>query len=146
MSCTQFAVFHFDIQTMSMRNASGEDLSGQDAPLIFNTLDAARVYSQEKVAATPALGCRIYNHKGESVASFCNPDTYDRHHGLPAAKRDLAVGSACLAAGFGAVALDASFKWRLIVGVLLGIRFLLAGCTRMIDGIAGWKDARQQRS
>ena len=141
MSSSQYAVFHFDIKTMSMCTPNGKDLSGEDAPLIFNTLEEARVYSEDNIAVTPALGCRVYNHQGESVASFCNPETYDRHHGLPAAKRNLAIGSACLAAGFGAVALDAWFKWRLIVGVLLGIRLLLAGCTRMMDGIAGWKKA-----
>ena len=144
MSPSQYAVFHFDIETMSMRNAQGEYLSAEEPPLIFSTLDEARAYSTEKVAITPKLGCRIYNHRGETVESFSNPDVYNQHHGLPAAKRNLAIGAVCLATGFGAVALDASLKWRLMIGVVLGVRLVWAGCTKTIDGLAAWKDATSE--
>ena len=140
MSPNQHAVFHFDVKTMSMRDAQGRFLSAEnDSPLIFNTLDQARSYSQQKIADTPALGCRIYDHQGRAVQSFSNPGIYDRHHGLPAAKRNVALGAICLLAGAGGVALDASLKWRLTFGVLLGIRFLWVGTVKMIDGIACWK-------
>jgi len=143
MSLNQYAVFHFDVKTLSMRDAEGQLLSSEnDSPLIFNTLDQARTYSQQKIAANPALGCRIYDHKGRTVQSFSNPEIYDRHHGLPAAKRNLALGALCLLTGAGGVALDASLKWRLTLGVLLGIRFLWVGTVKMIDGIAGWKAER----
>lgn len=139
ISDSQYAVLHFDIKTMSMRDAGGNFLSSEDGPLIFNTLDGARSYSEQKIAATPALGCRIYDHQGRAVESFSNPEVYDQHHGLPAAKRNLALGAICLLTGAGAVALDASLKWRLIFGTLFGIRFLWAGSVKLIDGIAGWK-------
>jgi hypothetical protein len=140
MSPDQHAVFHFDVKTMLMRDAEGQFLSAEnDSPLIFNTLDQTRSYSQQKIAATPALGCRIYDHKGRAVGSFSNSEIYDRHHGLPAAKRNVALGAICLLTGAGGVALDASLKWRLTFGVLLGIRFLWVGAVKMIDGIAGWK-------
>lgn len=60
---------------------------------------------------------------------------------MPAAKRNLAIGSVCLLAGIGGIALDASLKWRLTLGVLLGIRFLWPGALKMIDGYAGWKSS-----
>jgi hypothetical protein len=88
------------------------------------------------------LGCRIYDYKGRAVESFSNSEIYDRHHGIPAAKRNVALGAICLLTGAGGVALDASLKWRLTFGVLLGIRFLWVGCVKMIDGIVGWKAER----
>ena len=55
MSASQYAVFHFDIKNMSMRDAEGELLSSDnDQPLIFNSLPDARSYSQQKIAATPS--------------------------------------------------------------------------------------------
>ena len=113
--------------------------SPNDSPLIFDTLDKARSYSEQKIAATPALGCRIYDCNGRAAESFSNPQIYDRHHGLPAAKRNLALGALCLLTGAAAVALDASLNWRLIFGVLLGIRFLWMGTVKVIDGFAAWK-------
>ena len=112
--------------------------SPNDSPLIFDTLDKARSYSEQKIAATP-LGCRIYDYKGRGLESLSNPQIYHRHHGLPAAKRNLALGALCLLTGAAGVALDASLNWRLIFGVLLGIRFLWAGTVKMIDGFAAWK-------
>ena len=137
---SQYAVFHFDIKTMSMRDREGNFLSpDNDAPLLFDSLDGARAYAQQEIAAKPALGCRIYNHAGQVVESFSNAEIYDRHHGLPAAKRNVAIGAICLLAGIGGIALDASFNWRLIFGVVFGIRFVWAGCVKLMDGFAGWK-------
>jgi hypothetical protein len=137
---SQYAIFHFDIKTMSMRDAQGNYLSpDNDAPLIFDSLDGARAYAQREIAAKPALGCRIYDFHGRVVESFSNREIYDRHHGLPAAKRNVAIGAICLLAGIGGIALDASFNWRLIFGVVFGIRFVWAGCVKLMDGFAGWK-------
>ena len=120
MQETQYGVFHFDVATMSMRDAQGNYLTSEnDAPLIFNSLEEARDYSQQKIAATPALGCRIYDHRGQAIESFSNAQIYDRHHGRPAAKRDIAIGSACLIASIAGVALDAWREWSLTFGVIL---------------------------
>jgi len=73
------------------------------------------------------------------VETFSNREIYDRHHGRPAARRSMVIGDACLLAGMSGVALDAWFKWRLILGVMLGIRFLWVGTAKMIDGVADWK-------
>jgi hypothetical protein len=137
---SQYAVFHFDIKTMSMRDAQGNYLSpDNDAPLIFDSLDDARSYAQHEIARKPALGCRIYDRQGRVVESFSNPEIYDRHHGVPAARRNVAIGAVCLLVGAGAIALDASLNWRLIFGVVFGIRFVWVGCVRLMDGFAGWK-------
>jgi len=139
MSPRQFAVFHFDVKTMSMRDAQGDyPPDGDDAPLIFDTIAEARFYCQKKIADMPALGCRILDHQGQVVQSFSDVEIYDRHHGRPAAKRDIALGTVCLLAGAGSVALDAWFGWRLIFGVVLGIRFVWFGASRLMDGFATW--------
>jgi len=128
---------------MSLRDAQGEYLSsGNDAPLIFENFLSAETYCREKNAATPSLGCRIYDHKGKVVQSFSNEAIYERYHGQPAARRSLWIGIACLVAGIGGIALDAWLGWRLILGALLGIRFLWAGTATAIDGIVGLRAAR----
>jgi hypothetical protein len=146
MSETQYAVFHFDVKTLSMRDAQGNYLSpGNDSPLILDSLAAAQHYCREKTAATPALGCRIYDRNGRVVQSFSNDALYDRYHGLPAARRSFAIGAASLLAGAGGVALDAWLGWRLTFGVLLGIRFLWFGTVKVLDGVAVWHAERPAR-
>jgi hypothetical protein len=143
MSANQYAVFHFDIKTMSMRDAAGNYLSSEnDTPPIFNSLEEARAYSQQEIEAKPTLGCRIYDHQGQTIESFSNAEVYDRNHGLPSAKRNIAIGAACLMAGIGGVALDAWREWSLTFGVILGVRFLWVGSVKVIDGVAAWKSER----
>jgi hypothetical protein len=126
MSESQYAVFRFDVKTMVM--AEGE-------PLIFNTLPDAERYCQENIVATASLGCRILDHTGKPVRTFSDQHIYDKHHGRPAARRNVLLGSALLVAGASSVALDAWLGWRLVFGVLLGARFLWAGCVKTIDGV-----------
>jgi hypothetical protein len=125
MSESQYAVFRFDVKSM---------VSADDTPRIFDTLADAERHCQENIAATPALGCRILDHTGKTVRTFSDDQIYDKHHGRPAAKRNVLLGSALLVAGVGSVALDAWLGWRLVFGVLLGVRLLWAGTVKTIDG------------
>jgi hypothetical protein len=127
MSESQYAVFRFDVKTMVMDG---------DAPLIFDNFRDAERHSQENIVANPAVGCRILDRTGKTVRTFSDEQLYDQHHGRPAAKRNVLLGSALLAAGVGSVALDAWLGWRLVFGVLLGVRFLWAGCVKTIDGVS----------
>ena len=129
----QYAVFHFDVKTMTM--AAGE-------PLIFDSLEDAQRHCQQTIAAKPTQGCRIYNRSGTIIKTFSDEQIYTRHHGRPAAKRNVLVGGLCLLVGFGGVALDAWLEWQLILGVLLGVRFLWVGTVKMAEGIAGLADER----
>jgi hypothetical protein len=125
MSESQYAVFLFDVKTMVMADST---------PLIFDTLADAERHCGENIAATPALGCRILDHTGKTVRTFSDNQIYDQHHGRPAAKRNVVLGSALLIAGVSSVALDAWLGWRLVFGVLLGVRLLWAGTVKTIDG------------
>jgi hypothetical protein len=125
MSESQYAVFRFDVKSMVMV---------EDAPLVFNALGEAERYCRENIAATASLGCRILDHTGKTVQTFSDQQIYDKHHGRPAAKRNVLLGSALLVAGASSIALDAWLGWRLVFGVLLGVRFLWAGCVKTIDG------------
>jgi hypothetical protein len=136
MTESQYAVFHFDVKTMTMR--------GND-PIIFDGLTAAISYCEQKIVDIPALGCRIYGHDGNTVQTFSDDELYRKAHGRPAAKRNLIIGSACLLAGVGGVALDAWLEWRLTFGVLLGARFLWVGSVKLSEGIAGLMDERAGR-
>ena len=137
MSASQYAVFRFDVKSMVM--AEGE-------PLIFNTLPDAERYCQENIVATASLGCRILDHRGKPVRTFSDEQVYDKHHGRPAAKRNVWLGSALLVAGASSVALDAWLGWRLVFGVLLGVRLLWAGCVKTIDGVTFLMHDRDPRN
>lgn len=126
MSETQYAVFRFDVKTMVM--------SGGD-PLIFDSLPEAERWCQEHIQADSSLGCRILDHTGKTVRTFSDDQVYDRHHGRPAAKRNVMIGAVCLTAGIFSVGLDAWLGWRLVFGVILGVRFLWVGTVRTIDGV-----------
>ena len=146
MTESQYAVFHFDVKTMSMRDALGKPLAaGNDAPLIIDGLDAATLYCRQKIVDIPAVGCRILDRDGKIVQTFSDDEIYRKSHGRPAAKRSVIIGSACLAAGVGGVALDAWLEWRLTFGVLLGARFLWVGSVKLSEGIAGLMDERAAR-
>jgi hypothetical protein len=106
MSDSQYAVFHFDVKTMSMAG---------DATLIFDTLPEAESHCRAHVASNQALGCRILDHDGKIVQTFADAEIYGQHHGRPAAKRNVLIGAACLVTGAGAVGLDAWLEWRLIL-------------------------------
>ena len=126
MTDSQYAVFHFEVKSMVMV---------ERAPLIFDTFSDAERHCQENIAAHPSLGCRILDSSGKTIRTFSDHEIYDQHHGRPAAKRNVVLGSIFLAAGLGSVALDAWLGWRLVFGVLLGVRLLWAGCVKTIDGV-----------
>src|SRR5450432_1117343 len=128
MTDSQFAVFHFDVKTMTM--SGGE-------PLLFDSFVDAERHCQEWIVAQPAMGCRIYNNAGAVVRTFSDSQLFDQHHGRPAAKRSVVIGGLFLLAGVCSVALDAWFEWRLILGVLLGARCLWVGTVKFSEGVAG---------
>jgi hypothetical protein len=135
MTESQYAIFHFDVKTMTMRDAA--------APLIFDSLADAETYSQQKMAAAPGLGYRIYDRDGKIVRTFADPQVYDRFHGKPAAKRSLLMGIMWLAIGVGLISLDVWMGLRLIFGVFLGVRCLWVAGVKLIDGVAGWEHNRK---
>jgi hypothetical protein len=138
MTESQYAIFHFDVRTMSMR----ETCNGS---LIIDGLDASTSYCRQKIADTPTLGCRIYDRDGKIVQTFSDAETYRKNHGRPAFKRNVIIGSACLLAGLSGVALDAWLEWRLTFGVLVGARFLWVGSVKLSEGVAGLMDERAGR-
>lgn len=133
MSEFQHAVFQFDVKTLVMVG---------DSPRIFESLADAERYCRESIAANPALGYRILDHEGKTAGTVADDQLYAKHHGQPAAKRNLWVGAALLAAGAASVGLDAWLGWRLVFGVLLGIRFLWAGCVKTIEGVTSLRRER----
>jgi hypothetical protein len=139
MTDTQCAVFHFDVKTMSARDAEGRESPASNAPLIFDSQAEAERYSKDKIATGLGLGCRIYDRDGKILETFADTQVYERFHGQPAAKRSLLMGMVCLVVGVALISLDVSMGYRLIFGVFLGVRFLWAAAIKLIDGATGLK-------
>ena len=140
---SQYAVFKFDVRTIVM---AGEQ------PIIFESLPEAERYCRESIVAVTSIGCRILDYHGKTIGTFVDDKLYSKHHGQPAARRNLLLGVVFLIAGISSVGLDAYFGWRLVFGVLLGVRFLWAGCVKTIDGATALRsqkmtsEARNQKT
>ncbi len=94
MTDSERAVSHFDVKTMSARDAEGREWQASNLPLIFDNQAEAERYSREKVTSMPGLGCRICDRDGRVLGTFANPEVYEHFHGQPSAKRSLVVGTA----------------------------------------------------
>ena len=129
MTESQYAVFQFDVKTMSM--------GGSETPLIFDSLSAAESYSREKMAVLPGLGFRIYDRDGKIVGTFTDTQVYEKFHGQPAAKRSLLMGAIYLVIGVALIAVDVRLGFSLILGVFLGVRFLWVAGVKLIEGFTG---------
>jgi hypothetical protein len=129
MTESQYAVFQFDVKTMSMR--------GSEAPLIFDSLSVAESYSQAQMAASPGFGFRIYDRDGKIIRTFTDAQFYEKFHGRPSAKRSLLLGGVCLVIGVALIAVDVRLGFSLIFGVFLGVRFLWVAGVKLIDGFTG---------
>ena len=128
MSESQYAVFHFDVKTMTMLETT---------PVVFGSFAEAEKHCQAEIGRDPARGCRIYDHSGKIVQTFSDEGTYNQHHGRPAAKRTLMIGVICLIAGACSVGLDAWLEWRLTLGVILGARLIWVGGVKFAEGVSG---------
>ena len=53
------------------------------------------------------------------------------------------MGTVCLVAGVGLISLDVWMGFRLILGVLLGVRFLWIAAIKLIDGATGLKHVQR---
>ena len=132
---SQYAVFHFDVKTMSLRDADGNYVSSNnDAPLVFDSRAAAEAYCRAKIAVNLAMGCRIYDHQGHAVQSFSNEAVYDRHHGVPAGKRSLWIGIACLL----------GWNWGRLTGCLDGMAARLRSYSRRAILVGRHREGRRR--
>jgi hypothetical protein len=147
----QFTVCHFDYKTGTWRTAQGTYAVSpdQETIFIFETLDEARTYCREFVAIHPSLFCRIYDYRG-------NMD------GLLETVYPARIAEKLLAAGSGhghlwrgmlqlaASALCVYADWRItgvvILGAVVGAKFLFSGLNSIVQGIAAVAETRKQKS
>ena len=77
MTDSQCAVFHFDVKTMSMRDAQGWRRTARQVCLPdLRQHDGCGKLLPGKIAVTPALGCRIYSHNGTVARTFADDQVY----------------------------------------------------------------------
>jgi len=135
MSASQYAVFHFDVKTMTARDADCRETDDSASiPVIFDSLAEAESYCKSKVTSILGLGCRMVDREGKVAGTFLDTALYEHFHGRPAAKKSLLLGAIFFIAGVGLITLDARMGFRLIFGCLFGIRLVWAGAVKIIDG------------
>ncbi len=93
----------------------------------------------------PALFCRIYDHRGTAegvVAEIHARRIAEREYGPEASRRKIRNGGVHLLLGVFCVAFDWWLGRPVILGVVVGSKFLISGTVRVIQGVAGLLEAR----
>lgn len=143
----QFAVSHFDYKTGTWRTATGEysNFPEEETILLFDSFADAELYCREEVERKPALFCRIYDQRGTAegtVAEIYARQVEAREDGPQACWRKIRNGGLHLLLGVFCVAFDWWLGGPVILGVVVGSKFLISGTVRVIQGVAGLLEAR----
>jgi hypothetical protein len=71
ISPEQYAVLQCELRTGIILNLDGKRrLDSGKTWLIFNSLEAARDYSKQRVLVFPEIECNIYNHLNEHILTI----------------------------------------------------------------------------
>lgn len=93
----------------------------------------------------PSSFCRIYDHRGSAegrVAEIYSREITERDHSPRAARRKLWNGIAQLTFGILCVLVDWWWGGPVILGVVIGSKFLTSGVVRIVQGAAGLMESR----
>lgn len=64
----QYAVIHAELATGIVLNLDGNRCLGtREAWLIFDSIEEAKAYSNQKILNSPEVECNIYNHLKEHI-------------------------------------------------------------------------------
>lgn len=143
----QFAVSHFDYQTGTWRIANGDysRTPEEEVILLFDSFAEAESYCRAHVELVPTLFCRVYDHRGSVeglVTEVFHRKIAEREHGPNASRRKIRNGLFQLSAGMLCVLVDWWWGGPVILGVVIGSKFLTSGVVRLVQGLAGQLEAR----
>lgn len=132
----EYLVYHFSAQTLVRCSPEGGHANGSsNTGYIFDDLAAARLYCQRKVSAAPHLGCLIYDSTWRISEQFFSPQHQEKVRRANSPRQQLVKGSAFLVFGSVLVWLDARHNWMLVVGFLIGARFVVGGLSKLMLGL-----------
>jgi hypothetical protein len=144
---SQAAVMHYDVKTGTWRKEDGDYSSSpaEETVLVFDSLDEARVYCREHVETHPSLLCRIYDRRGSAegeVDAIYSRSVAEKILGPAVARKKIASGALLLLASGACVLADWRLGGPVIIGVLVGSKFLTSGIMKVVEGFSGLLDSR----
>jgi hypothetical protein len=144
---SQVAAMHYDLKTGTWRKEDGDYSNSpeEETVLVFDSLDEARAYCREHVEKNPSLFCRLYDRRGtaegELEAVYARA-VAEKTLGPAAARKKLGMGALLLVVSGACVFVDWRLGGPVIIGVLVGSKFLTSGIMRVVEGLSGLMDSR----
>jgi hypothetical protein len=147
----QFAVCHFDYKTGTWRTPRGTYSASpeEETVLIFETLDEAKHYCAEYVIQQPAIFCRIYDSRGTSeglVETVYPPAIAAKLQSPTSGRRHLGRGALQLTVSALCVYVDWRVNGEVILGAVVGSKFLYSGLNSIVQGVDAIVTSRKQES
>ena len=147
----QFAVCHFDYKTGTWRTAQGSysAFPEQETVLIFETLDEAQHYCREYVLRHPKLFCRVYDSRGTAeglVETIYPPAIAAAIRGPASGRRHLGRGFLQLTTSALCVYVDWRITGIVILGAVVGSKFLFSGLNSIVQGVDAIVKSRKQKA
>jgi hypothetical protein len=147
----QFAVCHFDYKTGTWRTARGtySALPEEETILIFESLDEAQSYGRNFVLIQPTLFCRLYDSRGTAeglVETIYPPSIADKIQGPASGRRHIGRGLLQLTVSALCVYVDWRITGIVILGAVVGSKFLYSGLNSIVQGVDAIVKSRNQKS
>jgi hypothetical protein len=147
----QFAVCHFDYKSGTWRTARGTYSASpeEETIFLFDSLEEARWYCREFVATHTALFCRIYDRRGTAeglLETVYAPGIAEKLVSEAAGRRHIWRGILQLSVSVLCVYVDWRITGEVILGAVVGSKFLFSGLNSIVQGIAVTSAAREQKS
>jgi hypothetical protein len=146
-----FAVCHFDYKTGTWRTARGTYSASpeEETVLLFETLDEAQQYCTGYVFQHPEIFCRIYDSRGTSeglVEAIYPPAIAKKIHSPASGRRHLGRGALQLTISALCVYVDWRVTGEVILGAVVGSKFLYSGLNSIVQGVDAVVTSRRQKS
>jgi hypothetical protein len=147
---SEYAVSHYDLATGSWRTKLGEYARSpeDETILLFDSLADAESYGENYVLEHPDRYCKVFDStgkEGEPVRTVHHPSETAKMIGLPAAKKRIGWGILWLSVATTCVLADLKITGTVILGAVVGSKFLGSGIIQLTSGIVGVIEHRRRR-
>ena len=136
----QYLVYHFTVKDLVRCTPDGNPLDGfNEIGYVFEYLPQAQQYCRWKVDRSPKIRCFVYDHRWKIIDQFTNAQYMEQLKRSSSPQRQFVKGMAFLMLGSALIWLDARHRWMLIIGVLVGARFVVGGFVHITLSILNWR-------
>jgi hypothetical protein len=144
---SQYVVSHYDYKTGTWRTSRGKYAScpEEETILIFDALAEAENYCREHVEKVPSLFCKIYDWRGAGegqIEAIYPRKIAEKIQGPRAARVQLLKGLLLLLIAALCVFVDWRLGGPVILGVVVGSKFLTSGIALTVQGVVGMIESR----